>query len=132
MSAIFKEIDLGWKGERYTIQPNMRMVQAIEQDVSIAGLVHRISKGDLPLSHVAFVLSFLLRSGGARDATQESVYQALYDNEDLLFRAVRAIESAFLPSGNSDSPDPSAAGTGKKESRKKDGRKSTGATSTTP
>jgi hypothetical protein len=95
------------------------MVQAIEQEVSIAGLVGRASKGNLPVSHVALVLSFLLKSAGAEDATQENVYSELYQDEDLLVTAIRAISLAFLPSGNSDSPDPKAARTGKTESRVK-------------
>ena len=127
MASIFKEVKLGWKGEQYTIQPSMRLVQAIEQEVSIAGLVTRSSKGHLPISHVAFVLSYLLTSAGAPDATQENVYSELYQNEELLVSAIRAISTAFLPSGNSDSSDPKAAGAEKKISRETETPTSTGA-----
>ncbi len=108
MSAIFKEIKLTWQGKEYTLQPTMRVIQEIEQDVSIGQLLFRTQKGHIPLSHLALVLSILLSYAGVKDADQEKVYLELVNSETLAVDVVKVVLASFLPEKNSNAPGPEA------------------------
>lgn len=111
MSAIFEEVTITWGSDEegnpveYTVTPNYRMVQQIEQRVSIAGIASRIASGDPPISHMAEVLSILLRNAGA-DASAEDVYAELMttDDSDALTELASIVMTAFVPSKKSGSP----------------------------
>lgn len=104
MAAIFEEVSICWgydeEGNRieYTVRPTYRMVQAIEQKVSIAGISDRIMRGDPPISHMAYIISFLLRQAGA-DVDEESVFEELMISEDpdAIGDLARLIITAFVP-----------------------------------
>lgn len=80
MAAIFQEIQLGWGGEQYSITPTMKLLNKIEQDVSLARLAHRMSVGDVPMSQLACVIGTLLRAAGA-NASDEEVYSEMMTGE---------------------------------------------------
>lgn len=100
MSAIYEEIVLGWKGEKFTVQPSYRMVQVIEaRGLSILGVCRRLARGEPPMSHVAEIISHMLKSGGAKGATPENVYEHLMshaDAEEWEWIAA-ALTTAFIP-----------------------------------
>lgn len=111
MAAIYEEIVLAWDGEDYTIQPDFRMVQRIEaRGISILGVCHRIERGDPPTSQVAEIIAHMLKSGGAKRATPERVYEHLAARADAeeWSRICTAIIMGFIPqepdSGNSGGP----------------------------
>lgn len=76
MAAVFEEVTLGWGGEEYTITPNMKLLNRIEQEISLSRLAYRMSAGDVPMSQLASVVATMLQSAGAR-CTDEEVYQEL-------------------------------------------------------
>lgn len=76
MTAIFQEVTLTWNGEEYSVTPDMRLLNKIEQDISLSELAYRMSTGKVPMSQLAVVIGTMLRKGGAK-ATDEEVYQEL-------------------------------------------------------
>jgi hypothetical protein len=110
MASIFEEVSITWgkdeNGEDkvWTVTPTYRMVQRIEQTVSIAGLSARIARGEPPISHMAEVLYVLLSSAGAT-VSPEDVYQELMtiDDESALVELAQIVITAFMPQGKSDS-----------------------------
>ena len=80
MAAVFSEIEIELKGVIYHVTPTMRLINRIEQDVSLAKLAYRVASGDAPFSHVAMVLGHILRADGCRE-TDEDILEALLSNE---------------------------------------------------
>lgn len=107
MAAIFREVQMEWRGETYTVTPTYLLVQEIEQRVSIASLASRITAGDVPLSHIAFVVAKLLAAAGAK-VLPEDVYQDLATVADVktIRQIVSIVMTAFVPdiSGNVAAP----------------------------
>ena len=120
MSAIFEEVTITWgvdddgNAVEYTVTPTYRMIQLIEQRVSIAGISNRIMNGEPPISHMAEVISILLRHAGARVSPDE-VYEAIMttDNPDMMHDLATVVVTAFVPQKKSGSQ-----GSGKAKTRK--------------
>lgn len=87
---IFRAIDITWAGATYTIEPNLKLVRAIEREVSILGTLARAEQGQAPISHIAFIVSALLRSAGASAevADEEKIYQSLFTNQQTMTDAM--------------------------------------------
>jgi hypothetical protein len=97
MSAIFRTVSLAWDGQTYEIKPTMALLNKIEQRVSLAALVRRLSTDAPPLSHMAFVLGEFLRSAGARVDDAE-IYRELVTGEaEALMGILDAIFAAVFP-----------------------------------
>ena len=104
MSAIFEEVTICWGTDdegnpvEYKVQPTYRMVQAIEQKVSIAGLSDRVMRGDPPMSHIADVIAHMLRSAGAK-VDSEEVYAEMMnsDDADAITDLAMVVITAFVP-----------------------------------
>lgn len=99
MAAIFKEQKIEWQGEEVTLRATMRVINEIEQTVSLANLAGRIQKGDVPLSHLATVYGCLLRGSGVF-VSDEDVYASMYGagdykDEDLMSAAITALDCVF-------------------------------------
>lgn len=104
MAAIFREVELVWRGDTYTVTPTYRLIQQVEQRVSIAGLAARIQAGEPPLTQIAFVLCSLLSAAGA-EVEESEVYAELHTAQDAkaVQQMVRVVLTAFtpeLPAGN--------------------------------
>jgi len=104
MSAIYEEVTLSWDGEEYTVTPNYRMVQQIEQQVSIAGMATRIEEGQPPISHIAYVISVLLSKAGKYVSPDDVYAEMMGDMTSDEMRDLAAIAvSAFVPQKKSNS-----------------------------
>ena len=105
MAAIFRKVILEYQGKEYTITPTMRLINDIEQDISLSRLAQRLATGDPPLSHVATVVACLLRGAGAK-CTDEEVYQELMTGDVQAVRAMAGavIEAVFPESKKADAP----------------------------
>ena len=121
MSAIFEEVTITWgtddDGEpvEYTVTPTYRMIQQIEQRVSIAGMSSRIINGDPPVSHMAEVIAILLRNAGAK-VSPDDVYAELMTSDDpeAMTRMAEIIITAFVPQKKSGSQGSARKKKGKK------------------
>ena len=99
MAAIFKEHKIKWQGEEVTLRATMRIINEIEQTVSLAALARRVNQGDIPLSHLATVYACLLRGAGVY-VTDEDVYASMfgageYEEKDLITAAITALDCVF-------------------------------------
>ena len=101
MAPIYKEISLTWEGTEYTVTPTYQMIQRIEQQISLAGLLQRMSERQPPLSQLADLISMCLREAGctAASADAESINAELYKPgaAETLATAAYAILVALLP-----------------------------------
>lgn len=111
MAAIFREVTLAWQGETYTVTPTYRLIQQVEQRVSIAGLAARIQAGDPPLTQIAFVLATLLAAAGA-EVEEVDVYTELHHAGDAkaVQQMVRVVLTAFTPEPPAGNPPASRRG----------------------
>jgi len=106
MASIFKEIALTWNGKSYHVTPDMRLINSIEQEVSLSKLAARLHQGDVPIGHMATIISAFLRRAGA-DASEEDVYAELLTgkNQQIINDAAAAIfESVFPQPKKSEEP----------------------------
>ena len=103
MSAVFREIQLGWRGKQYSITPTMKLLNKIEQDISLSELAYRMSVGKVPMSQLAVVIGVMLRSAGAK-VTDDEVYQEMMtgDAEAVQGMAAAVMEAVFPQPKKSD------------------------------
>lgn len=73
---IYPETQVSWGGKEYTTKVNMRLINKIEQAVSLAPLAMKLQNGDVVLSHLAVVYANLLRSGGC-NVSDDEVYASM-------------------------------------------------------
>jgi len=120
MAAVYQDILMEWEGVEYTVKPSMRLLQDIEQKFSISRVAHRITTGDVPLSHMASIVGIMLRSAGA-EVTDDEVFSELMQGDAQVVQdmAIALISAAFpfvgADQGNAQAPKPAA----KKAARKK-------------
>ncbi len=105
MAAVFQEVKLGWGGKEYAVTPDMRLLNKIEQDISLAEMAHRMSVGKVPMSQLAVVIGFMLRHGGAK-VSDEEVYQELMTGDGGAVQEMAAtVMQAVFPAPKK-SPEP--------------------------
>lgn len=114
MAAIFEPVTIGWDGKEYTITPTMRLLNQIEQHISIAKMGHSLAINEPRISHVATATAILLQSAGV-SVTDEEVYQRLmYAGQEEVAMIAAAIVTAAFPNspeakrGNDKAPSKSA------------------------
>lgn len=102
MAAIFEEVAISYDGKDYTVKPTFELINKIEQSrvsgglgISLAGLTARASRGDVPVSEVARILAYMLRSVGA-PATDEDMYVQIMTS-DHAAGYIEAVTTAFFP-----------------------------------
>ena len=76
MAAVFQELEISWGGEVYRVKPTMRILNEIEQSVSISSIAYRVSKGEPPISLMSHVLAIFLKHAGA-NVDEEDIYLEL-------------------------------------------------------
>lgn len=94
MSTVFKPVVIKWRGEEYEIVANMRVINAIENDVNLAKLATRVAAGDPPLSQIATVYTHLLNAAGA-SVSSDDVYAEMYGSGDVIGAACVALEAVY-------------------------------------
>lgn len=100
MSSVFREVTIAWNGEDHKIKPEMRLLNRIEDKVSLARLVNRTVNGDVPITQLAYVIAEFLRFDGVQ-VEDEDVYATLMtcdaSQQQAMFSAV--IEAVFPRTG---------------------------------
>lgn len=77
MAFIYPEVSIEWAGVEYETKATFKVINKIEQSVSLAGLVTKVQSGDVPLSHLATVYGNLLRGAGV-EVDDEEVFAAMF------------------------------------------------------
>ena len=80
----------------------MRLINKIEQTVSLAPLAMKLQNGDIVLSHLAVIYGNLLRSGGC-DVSDDEVYGSMMglnvgaelDQSEVMTAAATALACCF-------------------------------------
>ena len=105
MAAVFQKVEVEWQGKTYHINPTMRVINDIEQEISLARFASRLASGDAPMAHLATILSKLLVSAGAK-ASPELVYQELMHGTSEQIGAVASsvMEAVFPAAKKTDAP----------------------------
>jgi hypothetical protein len=96
--AIFRELTIKWKGEEYRFVPSMKLMRSIEMgDISFTDIAVRTSQGRPPVSHIAFVLSKMLQSAGAK-VSDEQVYEELVTgDQESITSLISLVLTSFSP-----------------------------------
>lgn len=84
MPGVFREIELAYNGETYTLVPSNRMLRRIESaDVSILGTMARMAtgaeRGDIPIYDVAAIVCGFLKEAGATFSEDEVIADLMED-----------------------------------------------------
>lgn len=98
MAFIYPEVTIEWAGVEYQTKATFKVINKIEQSVSLAGLVTKVQSGDVPLSHLATVYGNLLRGAGVV-ASDEEVFAAMFGadtNADLEQQEIIALAASAL------------------------------------
>lgn len=70
--TVFRDVTIEWKGEAYTVTPSMRLLRLIEgENISLMSVAHNVAMGKPQVSHMAFIIATVLRSGGAEVSDEE-------------------------------------------------------------
>ena len=96
MSAVFRDVVLAWKGKEYRLKPTMRLINAIEQQVSLSLTAQRMAQGQPPISHIATIAGVMLRSAGC-EVTDEDIYMEISTGDSDITDLVSAIFEAAFP-----------------------------------
>ena len=101
MAPVYAEITMSWGGKDYTITPTFGMIQKIEQNLSIAGLISRAYGSNPPYSQMASLLAFCLKYAGCNDkeASAENINYELWhgDDREALQLAASQVMMALVP-----------------------------------
>jgi hypothetical protein len=101
MAPIYKKITLEWNGKTYNVTPTYEMIEEIEQRLSLAKLMTRLSHAEPPFSQLSRLLAYALRFAGCEDedATPEAINAEMYEAENCrrLLEAATRIVYALVP-----------------------------------
>lgn len=102
MAAVFNDILITHDGKQYTIKPTFELMRKIEQPVShgglgvsLARLAGRASSGDVPLTEIACVLAFMLRTQEVTVA-DEDMFVAVMQSDNIQ-EVISMVTTAFFP-----------------------------------
>lgn len=96
MSAIFRDVVITWQGKEYRVKPTMRLINTIEQQVSLSLTAQRMAQGRPPISHIATIAGVMLRSAGC-EVTDEELYLEISTGDNDISDLVAAIFDAAFP-----------------------------------
>ena len=102
MAFIYPEVNIEWGGVEYSTKATFKVINKIEQTVSLAGLVTKVQSGDVPLSHLATVYANLLR-GAQVVVSDEEVFASMMgadggaelSQQDLITLSANALTACF-------------------------------------
>lgn len=125
MSKVFRDIDIEWQGERYTLTPSNRLLRRIEQEVSLTKLFTQAQDGELSVANLSYVVCEFLKAAGVKGVDEDAVYgdlmADLQGGGETVMAMVEVIATAVSPPEPADPKKPSAA----QEKPKRGGKKAT-------
>jgi len=107
MTAVFTEVEIGWRGQVYRVKPTMALLNRVEQAVSLTDLARSLTEGSPKLSHVATAVSVFLQSAGALVSAEEVYQELIHGDRAAIVSMAQAIVIAAFPApkqGNAPSP----------------------------
>ncbi len=114
MAAVYREVEIEWEGKTYTVRPHYKMIQRVEQTISLAALSWRCDNGETPISQLSDLLSAALREAGCKadSADAEAIYLSILSEpehtERLLVAGRLLLQAMLIPEkklpGNAKAP----------------------------
>lgn len=99
---VFREVEIAWRGETYTVTPSNRLLRKIEREVSLMPWM-AAARTEYRVSETAFILAEFLKSAGvatSEDQIAEEIMAALFDQDVATYGAlVSALIEAIVPPG---------------------------------
>lgn len=77
MSAIYKTIDVTHEGETKSLKLTFGLINAIENEVSLAGMVTEMNSGQIKMTKIAIVLEYIYRAAGFTSVTRDDMLLAV-------------------------------------------------------
>lgn len=71
MTALWKDVEIRWKGETYTVRPTFALMQAIEKIDDLESMVSAAMREKVPSSLVIGVIAAALRSVGVQVSSDD-------------------------------------------------------------
>lgn len=129
MLKVFRDIDIEWEGERYTLTPSNRLLRRIEGEVSLTKLFNDAQAGQLSMSNLAYVVCEFLKAAKVPIVNEDGIYGDLMAdmaNNDgrTVMQMVEVIATAMSPP-DIDEKKPLAAPATPKQGKKASPAKST-------
>jgi len=113
MAKVFRDIDIVWEGERYTLTPSNRLLRRIESEVSLTKLFNDAQNGELSVPNLSYVVCEFLKAAGVKGIDEDAIYGDLMadmanNNGALIMQMVEVIATAMSPP-DADPKKPAAA-----------------------
>ena len=76
MASIWTDIEIEWKDKRYTLRPNLEVINHLERKPgrSLAKMLTRVTQADLPSAAACELIADVLELAGAKGVTAEDVF----------------------------------------------------------
>ena len=107
MAAVFNVIEITYKGKTHAVKPTFEHINRIESSkssgglgISLAWLVAQIGAGAPPLSIIATVLAFFLRTTGIEVSDEDLYAEMVFSSDGLMGKYANAISAAVFPVSN--------------------------------
>lgn len=99
MAAIWKEIEIEWQGETYTLRPTLESITYFERKngSSLGQMLYRLNNQDLPASAAVNLIADALTLAGAKNITPEQVYSETAGLGVEIQEIVSTILAACMP-----------------------------------
>ena len=84
MPGVFRDIELTYKGEKFTFSPTIRIMRNIEQteQISLSKMVLDATEGRFPMFEIALVYAAMLRAAGCKRAHEDDVFMEMSKSAD--------------------------------------------------
>ncbi len=108
MAAIWKDIEIQWKGETHNVRPTLDLINYLERDegCSLSNLVIRMFNKDLPSAAACKVIAKTLTFAGCRTSAEEVFEQTNGGIGGDLVAMASVILLACMPQPKTESSEP--------------------------
>lgn len=103
--SVFRETEIEWNGKTYKFVPSMALLRDIEREVSIMHVAATVFQGQPRLSHMAFIISRVMRHAGANVQEDEIAAELASGDAVAVMGLYRAVMDAISPQPPSEKKD---------------------------
>lgn len=106
--SLFREVTFDIEGVEYTLTPSNKLLRRIEgQGVTLAGISNMTASGNIPISHVAFLIWMMAKEGGY-DGSEDDILIHIQDDPETAKQWADVAFKAFSPVQDEKKPEPQA------------------------
>lgn len=96
--SVFREIEIEWDGETYTVVPSMRLLRSIEgEGISLMHVTNQVAQGKPQASLMATIMAKVMQSAGAK-VTDDALYgEFMSSDPTAVMRLYESVIVALSP-----------------------------------